>query len=193
MSKPFRCKRAEALYLGKPTNRFRGFQSVAERKLQMLDIPRRIGDLRIPPANRLKASKGDYREQISIRIDDEWRLCVHFEDGNAYTWSSPITIEDRDHEQDATHPYRRDSARGVSGAARALGKRPGPRAQGSRAAHQRHRARAPRGHAGYGVTALAVLGTSPEFWTDLQTALDLKTAANDSGGKIEAEISPRAA
>jgi len=36
-------------------------------------------------------------------------------------------------------------------------------------------------------------GTSPEFWTDLQTALDLKTAANDSGGKIEAEISPRAA
>jgi addiction module HigA family antidote len=37
------------------------------------------------------------------------------------------------------------------------------------------------------------LGTSPEFWMDLQTAFDLKTAAKDSGGKIEAEISPRAA
>ena len=36
-------------------------------------------------------------------------------------------------------------------------------------------------------------GTSPEFWMDLQTAFDLKTAAKDSGGKIEAEISPRAA
>jgi addiction module HigA family antidote len=36
-------------------------------------------------------------------------------------------------------------------------------------------------------------GTSPEFWMDLQTAFDLKTAAEDSGGKIEAEISPRAA
>ena len=34
--------------------------------------------------------------------------------------------------------------------------------------------------------------TSPEFWMDLQTAFDLKTAAKDSGGKIEAEISPRA-
>jgi len=36
-------------------------------------------------------------------------------------------------------------------------------------------------------------GTSPEFWMDLQTAFDLKTAAKDSGTKIEAEISPRAA
>ena len=36
-------------------------------------------------------------------------------------------------------------------------------------------------------------GTSPEFWMDLQTAFDLKTAARDSGRKIEAEISPRAA
>ena len=35
--------------------------------------------------------------------------------------------------------------------------------------------------------------TPPEFWMDLQTAFDLKTAAKDSGGKIEAEISPRAA
>jgi addiction module HigA family antidote len=36
-------------------------------------------------------------------------------------------------------------------------------------------------------------GTSPEFWMDLQTAYDLKIAARDSGEKIEAEISPRAA
>ena len=36
-------------------------------------------------------------------------------------------------------------------------------------------------------------GTSPEFWMDLQTAFDLKIAAEDAGGKIEAEISPRAA
>ena len=36
-------------------------------------------------------------------------------------------------------------------------------------------------------------GTSPEFWMDLQSAFDLKTAAKDAGAKIEAEISPRAA
>jgi addiction module HigA family antidote len=36
-------------------------------------------------------------------------------------------------------------------------------------------------------------GTSPEFWMDLQTAFDLKAAAENAGGKIESEISPRAA
>ena len=36
-------------------------------------------------------------------------------------------------------------------------------------------------------------GTSPEFWMDLQSVFDLKTAAKDSGAKIEAEVSPRAA
>jgi addiction module HigA family antidote len=36
-------------------------------------------------------------------------------------------------------------------------------------------------------------GTSPEFWMDLQSAFDLKTAAKDAGAKIESEISPRAA
>jgi addiction module HigA family antidote len=36
-------------------------------------------------------------------------------------------------------------------------------------------------------------GTSPEFWMDLRSAFDLKTTANDSGARIEAEISPRAA
>jgi proteic killer suppression protein len=72
------------LYLGKPTKRFRAFQSVAERKLQMLDIARRIEDLRIPPANRLEALKGERRGQFSVRVNDQWRLCFRFEDGNAY-------------------------------------------------------------------------------------------------------------
>jgi len=54
MIKSFRCKHAEALFRGRPTIRFHSFQSVAERKLQMLDIARRIDDMRIPPANRLE-------------------------------------------------------------------------------------------------------------------------------------------
>ncbi|MGA7983430.1 MAG: type II toxin-antitoxin system RelE/ParE family toxin [Chromatiaceae bacterium] len=84
MIKSFRCKHAEALYRGRPTKRFRAFQAVAERKLQMLDIARRIDDLRIPPANRLEALKGDRQGQFSIRINDQWRLCFRFADGNAY-------------------------------------------------------------------------------------------------------------
>ncbi len=50
----------------------------------MLDIARRIEDLRIPPANRLEALKGDRRAEFSIRVNDQWRLCFRFEDGNAY-------------------------------------------------------------------------------------------------------------
>jgi len=84
MIKSFRCKHSEALFRGKPTKRFRAFRVVAERKLQMLDIARRIDDLRIPPANRLETLRGDRRGQWSIRINDQWRLCFRFEDGNAY-------------------------------------------------------------------------------------------------------------
>ena len=42
------------------------------------------GFRRIPPGNRLEALKGDRKGQYSIRINDQWRLCFRFEDGNAY-------------------------------------------------------------------------------------------------------------
>jgi toxin HigB-1 len=79
----FLCKHTEALYRGGSPNRFRAFQAVAERKLQMLDSARRIDDLRVPPGNRLEALKGDRQGVWSIRINDQWRLCFRFEDGNA--------------------------------------------------------------------------------------------------------------
>ena len=84
MVKSFRCKHSEALFRGKATKRFRAFRAAAERKLQMLDIARYIDDLRIPPANRLEALRGDRHGQWSIRINNQWRLCFRFENGNAY-------------------------------------------------------------------------------------------------------------
>lgn len=84
MIKTFRCKHTQSLFSGGATPRFRAFQSVAERKLQMLDVARRIEDLRIPPANRLEALTRDRMGQWSIRINDQWRLCFRFEEGNAY-------------------------------------------------------------------------------------------------------------
>ena len=66
MIKSFRCKHTEALYRGRPTKRFRAFQAVAERKLQMLDSARRIDDLRIPPANRLETLKGDRQGSSAV-------------------------------------------------------------------------------------------------------------------------------
>jgi len=58
-------------------------RQVAERKLQMLDIARRIDDLRIPPANRLEALKGDRKGQHSIRVNNQWRICFRWKDGDA--------------------------------------------------------------------------------------------------------------
>ena len=58
-------------------------QTVARRKLRMLDAARRLDDLRIPPANRLEALAGDRAGQHSIRINDQWRICFVWNDGNA--------------------------------------------------------------------------------------------------------------
>jgi proteic killer suppression protein len=53
-------------------------------RLYHLHFARRIEDLRSPPANRLEALKGDRAGQWSIRINDQWRLCFRFENGNAF-------------------------------------------------------------------------------------------------------------
>ena len=58
-------------------------QSVARRKLRMLNAARTLDDLRIPPANRLEALKHDRKGQHSIRINDQWRICFVLNDGNA--------------------------------------------------------------------------------------------------------------
>ncbi len=55
--------------------RWRFFQSVALRKLDMLDAAIRLSDLRSPPGNQLEALKGDRAGQHSIRINRQWRLC----------------------------------------------------------------------------------------------------------------------
>lgn len=58
-------------------------QPVARRKLRYLDAARRLDDLRAPPANRLEALRGDRAGQYSIRINDKWRICFRWRDGNA--------------------------------------------------------------------------------------------------------------
>ena len=55
-------------------------QSIARRKLRMINNARRLDDLRIPPANRLEALKGDMKGQHSIRINDQWRICFRWSD-----------------------------------------------------------------------------------------------------------------
>ena len=60
-----------------------GLQMVALRKLRMLNNAQSLADLRIPPANRLEKPKGSLEGKYSIRINDQWRLCFLWENGDA--------------------------------------------------------------------------------------------------------------
>lgn len=72
----FACKETEKIWGGKVSRRLPvEIQQVALRKLFMLDKAFSLEDLRIPPANRLEAFKGQREGQHSIRINARWRLC----------------------------------------------------------------------------------------------------------------------
>jgi toxin HigB-1 len=58
--------------------RWRSFQSVAIRKLDMVDAAVQLTDLRCPPGNRLERLHGDRSGQHSIRINDQWRICFRW-------------------------------------------------------------------------------------------------------------------
>lgn len=58
-------------------------QQTARRKLKQLDSVRIIDELRIPPGNRLETLKGNRKGQWSIRINDQWRICFNWKNGNA--------------------------------------------------------------------------------------------------------------
>lgn len=59
-------------------------QSVALRKLRMLNNAHAVIDLKSPPANRLEKLSGGREGQHSIRINDQWRVCFVWSDGDAY-------------------------------------------------------------------------------------------------------------
>jgi len=58
-------------------------QQVALRKLRMLNRAETLQDLRIPPANRLESLTGQRKGQYSIRINNQWRICFKWEEGDA--------------------------------------------------------------------------------------------------------------
>ena len=56
----------------------------AIRRLEYIDLARTLDDLKVPPSNRLHALKGDREGQYSISINDQWRICFRFAEGDAY-------------------------------------------------------------------------------------------------------------
>ncbi|MCX4162374.1 MULTISPECIES: type II toxin-antitoxin system RelE/ParE family toxin [Paraburkholderia] len=79
----FKCPDTETMFSGTRVARFVNIETVAMRKLAMLHRAANLNDLRIPPNNRFEALKGDRKGQYSIRINDQWRVCFFFENGNA--------------------------------------------------------------------------------------------------------------
>ena len=80
----FKCKDTEQLFNDQDVKRFRGITRKARIKLEILNATVSLDGLKVPPGNRLEALKGDRKEQYSIRINSQWRICFRWEDGNTY-------------------------------------------------------------------------------------------------------------
>ena len=85
MIKSFRDADTERLWKeGRPRRLPASLRKPALKKLQMLNAAGVAGDLAVPPGNRLERLRGDREGQHSIRINDQYRICFVWRDGNAY-------------------------------------------------------------------------------------------------------------
>ena len=82
MIKSFRCRDTATLFDDRRVVRFQAFERQARCKLLYLHRARTLQDLRQPPGNQLEALKGDRQGQYSIRINDQWRICFSWENGD---------------------------------------------------------------------------------------------------------------
>lgn len=83
MIRSFKDRNSERLFADEAIPAFRAFEVVARRKLLYLNAARRLDDLRVPPGNRLEALRCGRRGQYSIRINEQWRVCFRWVDGDA--------------------------------------------------------------------------------------------------------------
>lgn len=91
MIKSFKDKETEKVYGREGSRKLaEDIQQVALRKLRMINNAKNLNDLRIPPANNLEKLKGDREGQHSVRINDQWRICFKWKDGDAHE----VVIED---------------------------------------------------------------------------------------------------
>jgi proteic killer suppression protein len=83
--KTFADRRTRDLFLTGKAKRFPADVAArAVRKLEYVDLAVRLEDLKVPPGNRLHALKDDRKGQHAISINDQWRVCFRFVDGDAY-------------------------------------------------------------------------------------------------------------
>lgn len=84
MIRSFRDKETARLFQREPVKRFSvALERSALRKLLLLDAAESLEDLRVPPGNRLEKLGGDRLGQYSIRVNEQWRICFRWTEGNA--------------------------------------------------------------------------------------------------------------
>lgn len=83
MIRSFRSRDTERLFHDGDVPRFRQFGRVARRKLLLLHWAKTLNDLRSPPGNWLEPLRGDRAGQYSIRINEKWRICFRWKEGDA--------------------------------------------------------------------------------------------------------------
>ena len=85
MIRSFKTAPAQEIWEGRIARRLPAdIQATARRKLRMLNNALNLSDLHMPPGNRLEALRGDRAGQHSIRINDQWRICFAWRDGDAH-------------------------------------------------------------------------------------------------------------
>ena len=85
MIKTFADRRTQELYTTGNAKRFPAdIAKRAARKLEYLDLAVRLDDLKAPPGNRLHALGGNRKGQHAIAVNDQWRICFRFVEGDAY-------------------------------------------------------------------------------------------------------------
>lgn len=85
MIKSFRSTETERLWKQEQSRRIpANLHKAALKKLQMLNAAGALGDLALPPGNRLERLRGDREGQHSIRINDQYRVCFEWREVNAY-------------------------------------------------------------------------------------------------------------
>ena len=83
MIKDFASDETEKIWKGVKSRKLpQDIQNTARRKLRMLNNAQELNDLRIPPNNRFEALKGNRKGKYSIRINNQWRICFIWDNGN---------------------------------------------------------------------------------------------------------------
>lgn len=198
MIRTFADRLTEELYL---TGRARKFPPEIARRaactLEYIHLASRLDDLKIPRGNRLHILSGDRKGQYSIAINDQWRICFRFVDGDAYDVEvcdyhgrarAMAIVNDKEMKRRPTHPgemLREDYLPDYGLSVSALAKAVGVSRQSINELLRERRAASPA----MALRLARLFGNSPEFWMNAQRAVDLWDAAQDVGKEV-AKIEP---